>query len=194
MIRDASSLAWRLFICNARNQAYKSGMDKLNELIEEKKREVAVLKRYAANPNLVESDLGKATAALEAFETAASLWPLPNGAAPPAAPSGATCNDASDETDRESNRKRGGKPKGAISAEWKSLLGRMYADGNPYRADDWVLVAAKKAKIISDPKSIKDRLYRKYVGELKFLEYQEGHGLRVTPMAVARFKFDKEAA
>lgn len=152
-------------------------MDQLDKLIAEKRRHVERLKLYASNPQYAQRDLVTATAELEAFETAASLRPLTNGA-------------AAHETESEPKKKRGGKPAGAISEPWRNLLRRMYADGNPYRPEDWILVAAKKAKINADDRSVLDRLSRKYVNDLGFLEYEKGHGFRVTNTAVERFKLD----
>jgi hypothetical protein len=158
-------------------------MDQLEKIIEEKKAFVDVMRRLVQNPSLIRSTFEKASAELEALQLAASLRPLP----------GQPERSSSEEKppNRPNPLKRGGKLPGTISGQWRDLLRRMYADGNPYRTNEWILAAAVKAKIdAKQPKSIIDRLSRKYVTALKFLEYEEGQGFRVTQLAVDRFKFD----
>src|SRR5579872_5504810 len=142
-------------------------MDELDKRIEAKRWQVSALKRYAADPAAIRADLVAAEAALQAFELAAQLRPAVNGG-------------ASHETKDEPQKKRGGKPAGAISQPWRNLLQRMYTEGNPYRSEEWILAAAKKVKIGAKPRGIIDRLSRKYVSKLDFLEYEEGQGYRVT--------------
>jgi len=149
--------------------------DKLDSLIEEKRREVAELRGFFKNPNTLKLRLQEAEMELNNFELAASLRPSGNRI----------------ERKRLKSPQNKGKPTGAISAPWRKLLKRMYADGNPYRDDKWIIAAAKKSGIQAMPDGVMHRIYHKYLEPLKFVEYKEGEGVRVSPIAIERFGFDK---
>lgn len=141
-------------------------MDRLDSLIEKKRREVEDLRRK----------LQFGEVELHTLEQAAKARPLKGGrtTAPTAA---SNLNDKKDRT-------YAGKPKGAISKVWRDVLRRMFSNGNPFRDFDAIFGIVGKAGIDAIDKSVRDRL-TKYVADGILDQTDEGY--RVSRDSIDRF-------
>jgi hypothetical protein len=83
--------------------------------------------------------------------------------------------------------RRGGKPKGAISPAWRSVLARLY-DRGPKAYHDF-LAAAQTLEITTNPSAVRDRV--RALAEMGFLSGNPSEGFIVTEEAATRFGFTK---
>ena len=83
----------------------------------------------------------------------------------------------------------GGKPKGAISVAWRTVLEKAYRMGRRFAYDDVQIIYTMEHEKALELSSVRDRV-RNFI-EWGFVEGTPETGFTVTDLAVSRFNFSK---
>ncbi|BCM83586.1 hypothetical protein [Methylobacterium indicum] len=156
-------------------------MDALDKLIAEKRQAISAVEAEIASHEAKVASLREsillATVELAAFERAAALRPFY-----------LTGGDEDSSDAHDSDGKRRGRQKGAISLSWRTALGYLYMMDEPFDHEK-MLEVAQGCGITTSLASIRDRA-RDYV-DRGLLDRSGDASFVVTEKAAKQFKFDQ---